>query len=237
MLRAQRAEEEIQVFSFDVDGTLVGPGFADSVWLRGIPAAYAEKEGLSFEAAFERIKSEYDQIGENRIEWYKIDYWLKKFGLEIPYKKLFTEYQNEIRIYEEVEGVLKVLKEEGYELIISSNAAIEFIEFQIKPLKKFFSRIFSATSDFGEVKKSDDFYARVCEILGMKPQTVVHTGDHWILDFLNPRKIGIQAYYLDRNINWNRNAKDEGKKSRIGLKKNNEFVISNLNDILDIFVR
>jgi putative hydrolase of the HAD superfamily len=231
MLRAQRAGEEIQVFSFDVDGTLVGPGFADSVWLRGIPAAYAEKEGLGFEAAFERIKREYDQIGENRIEWYKIDYWLKRFGLEIPYEKFFTEYQGEIRIYEEVEGVLNVLKGEGYDLIISSNAAIEFIEFQIKPLKNFFSRIFSATSDFGEVKKSDDFYARVCEILGVEPQAVVHTGDHWVFDFLNPRKIGIQAYYLDRA----RAIADEDCMNGEGMRVRNEdeFVICDLNELID----
>jgi len=62
-------------------------------------------------------------------------------------------YRNEVHIYEEVEHVLSVLKEAGYELIISSNAAREFIDFQIAPIKGFFSHIFSATSDFGEVKK------------------------------------------------------------------------------------
>lgn len=233
MVRAQRAGEGIQVFSFDVDGTLVTPGFADSVWLRGIPAAYAEKEGLSFEAAFERVKSEYDKIGENRIEWYKIDYWLQKFGLEIPCEKLFKQYKGEIRIYEEVESVLNVLKEEGYELIISSNAATEFIDFQIKPLKKFFSRVFSATSDFREVKKSDDYYARVCELLGVKPQAVVHTGDHWVFDFLNPRKIGINAYYLARNRRRTRADKKSKRNEGIKVKEEDEFVISDLNELLD----
>ncbi|RZN36944.1 MAG: HAD family hydrolase [Methanophagales archaeon ANME-1-THS] len=232
MVRAERFGE-VEVFSFDVDGTLVGPGFADSVWLRGIPAAYAAKEGLSFEAAFERIKREYDQIGENRIEWYKIDYWLKKFGLKLSSTKLFHEYESEIRIYEEAEGVLNLLKEEGYELVVSSNAAREFIEFQIQPLKHFFSRIFSATSDFGEVKKSDDFYARVCEILGVKPQAVVHTGDHWVFDFLNPRKIGIQAYYLDRTRA--KNLADEDCKNGEGKSERteDEFVICDLNELVD----
>jgi phosphoglycolate phosphatase-like HAD superfamily hydrolase len=37
----------------------------------------------------------------------------------------------EIKVYEEVESVLKVLKEEGYELVVSSNAATEFVDFQI----------------------------------------------------------------------------------------------------------
>ncbi len=223
MLRAPQAREDIKVVSFDVDGTLVSQGFADCVWLQGIPMAYAEKEGLSFEHAFEFVKSEYDKIGEHRIEWYNIDYWLRKFGLDIPYEKLFKNYEDEIRIFEEVENVLTVLKGEGYDLILSSNAATEFIEFQIKPIKRFFSHVFSATSDFGEVKKTNGFFARVCDILDVKPQAVVHTGDHWVFDFINPRKIGITAYYLDRGRSRNIKGEDD------------EFVISNLNGILDKF--
>jgi len=229
----------IRVFSFDVDGTLVSQGFADCVWLQGIPEAYAAKEGLSFEYAFEIVKREYDKIGESRIEWYKIDYWLRKFGLRITHKALFRKYEGEIKIYEEVERVLKVLKEEGYELIISSNAATEFVDFQIQPIKEFFSHIFSATSDFSEVKKSNDFYARICEIMDVKPQAVVHTGDHWVFDFLNPRGIGMNAYYLDRHRSRSRNAKegDKEKKSGVKVKREEEFVISDLNELLDVFVR
>ena len=70
----------------------------------------------------------------------------------------------------------------------------------------------------------------------MQPQEVVHIGDHWIFDFVNPRKIGMNAYYLDRKISRNRNAKVEGK-SGVKVKKEDEFVISDLNEILDVFVR
>ncbi|MHC1623388.1 MAG: HAD family hydrolase [Candidatus Methanospirareceae archaeon] len=230
MIREQQAREDIKVVSFDVDGTLVSQGFADCVWLQGIPQAYAEKEGLSFEQAFEFVKSEYDKIGDNRIEWYNIDYWLQKFGLDIQYETLFKKYEDEIKVYEEVESVLTVLKEEDYELIISSNAATEFIEFQITPIKKFFSYVFSATSDFRQVKKTNGFFARVCEILDVKPQAVVHTGDHWVFDFINPRKIGITAYYLDRERK--RNVPDE-KRINGEVKGEDKFVISDLNELLD----
>ncbi|HID20744.1 MAG TPA: HAD family hydrolase [Methanophagales archaeon] len=221
MLR-QAADRGIKVFSFDVDGTLVSPDFADCVWLRGIPEAYAAQEYLSFEQAFEFVKREYDKIGENRIEWYNISYWLRKFNLGIAYEELFKKYKGEVKIYAEVERVLKVLKEEGYELVVNSNAATEFIDFQILPIKKFFSHVFSSTSDFGEVKKSNGHYARVCEILDVMPQEVVHTGDHFVFDFLNPRRIGITAYYLDRS----RDAKSDDT----GYDR---FVISDLNELLD----
>lgn len=218
-----RVENGIKVFSFDVDGTLVNQRFADAVWLRGIPEAYAAKKGLSFEQAFEFVKSEYDKVGEHSIEWYRIDYWLHKFGLEVTRDELFKRYKGKVKIYEDVRTVLEVLKEEGYELIMSSNAATEFVEFQTRPIRKFFSHAFSATSDFGEVKKSHNFYAQVCDILDVQPQAVVHIGDHWVFDFLNPREIGITAYFLDRS-----------ETVKIEEKGVEEFVISNLSDILDV---
>ena len=219
-----REDSGIKVFSFDVDGTLVSQEFADCVWLRGIPEAYAAKHALSFEHAFEFVKREYDNIGENRIEWYNIRFWLRKFNLKIPYEKLFEKYEAEVKIYTEVESVLKVLKEAGYVLVVNSNAATEFIDFQIQPIRKYFSHVFSATSDFGELKKSNGHYAQVCEILDVKPQEVVHTGDHFVFDFLNPRRIGITAYYLDRS----RDAMPDDN-------GNDEFVISDLNELLDAF--
>ncbi len=219
-----RVDSGIKVFSFDVDGTLVSQEFADCVWLRGIPEAYAAKHALSFEHAFEFVKREYDNIGENRIEWYNIRFWLRKFNLKIPYEKLFEKYEAEVKIYTEVESVLKVLKEAGYVLVVNSNAATEFIDFQIQPIRKYFTHVFSATSDFGELKKSNGHYAQVCEILDVKPQEVVHTGDHFVFDFLNPRRIGITAYYLDRS----RDAMPDDN-------GNDEFVISDLNELLDAF--
>ena len=219
-----RVDSGIKVVSFDVDGTLVSQEFADCVWLRGIPEAYAAKHALSFEHAFEFVKREYDNIGENRIEWYNIRFWLRKFNLKIAYEKLFEKYEAEVKIYTEVESVLKVLKEAGYVLVVNSNAATEFIDFQIQPIRKYFSHVFSATSDFGELKKSNGHYAQVCEILDVKPQEVVHTGDHFVFDFLNPRRIGITAYYLDRS----RDAMPDDN-------GNDEFVISDLNELLDAF--
>jgi putative hydrolase of the HAD superfamily len=89
--------------------------------------------------------------------------------------------------------------------------------------------VFSATSDFGAVKKSNGFYARVCEIADVKPREVVHIGDHWVFDFVNPREIGMTAYFLDRGRKRGRSVS--------GNVKNEEFVISDLNGILDIFDR
>ena len=225
MLRLPQTQGKIKVVSFDVDGTLVSPGFVDAVWLEGIPQLYAAKAGVGFEQAVAYVRREYEKIGEHRIEWYNIAYWLRKFGLEIPYEEIFTRYEALLRIYDDVEPVLAALREAGYTLIVSSNAATEFIEFQTKPIKGYFTHVFSATSDFGQVKKTNGFFARVCRILGVEPEAMVHVGDHWVFDFLNPRKIGITAFYLDRE--------QKGNGTIAALRGETEYIIRDLDELLD----
>jgi len=209
--------EGIRVVSFDVDGTLTDKKFVDEVWLRGIPEIYAETHDMSFEDAFKIVMEAYEEVGENSIEWYLIDYWLQRFQLNVSYENIFERFKHEIRVYPEVESVLQRLSAAGYELIICSNAAREFIDVQIADIKHYFSRIFSAVSDFRQVKKSNDFYLEVCKILGFEPQEVVHVGDHWVFDFLNPRKVGINAFFLDRRG-----------------EKYGAFIIKSLEELLDI---
>lgn len=221
-------KENIKIISFDVDGTLVREEFVDAVWLQGIPEAYAAKEGISLEEAKEIVKSEYDKVGENAIEWYMLNYWLKKFQLEISEENLFERFKKKVKLYPEVKAVLERLKEKGYELIISSNATRPFIYFQTSPIKKYFFHIFSATSDFFEVKKTKGFYEKICSILGVTPYEVVHVGDHFLFDFLNPRKIGINAFYLNRNREREGGEKEKTKRSM----NKNEFVINDLSHIL-----
>jgi putative hydrolase of the HAD superfamily len=190
----------IRIISFDMDGTLVAPEFTDWVWGHGIPILYAEKVGLSFEAAKAFIEGEYRKVGEGAIEWYDIKYWLHLFQLEVSWKNLMERYIDKINVYPDVNHTLERLKNR-FLLVITSNAGREFIDIEMEAtgLRRYFDRIFSATSDFGEVKKTIDFYRRICQILGANPEEIVHIGDHYEFDYLVPRTLGIQAFYLDRS--------------------------------------
>jgi putative hydrolase of the HAD superfamily len=108
-------------------------------------------------------------------------------------------YVDKINVYPDVNHILERLKNK-FSLILTSNAGMEFIDIELEAtgLARFFDRIFSATSDFGEVKKTAGFYHRVCQILGASPHEIIHVGDHYEFDYLVPRKLGIHAFYLDR---------------------------------------
>lgn len=204
-----------KVISFDMDGTLVNTEFTDWVWLHGIPKLYADKTKLPFEEAKHLVVEEYLKVGEGAMEWYDIKYWFQFFQLQQSWKDLMHQYVDKISVYPDVHYILDRLKGE-FPIILTSNAGREFIQVEMEAtgLWGYFDRIFSATSDFGEVKKTVGFYRRICQILGADPQEIVHVGDHYEFDYLVPRTLGIHAYYLDRTG-----------------EKNGEFVLQDLREL------
>ncbi len=182
-----------------MDGTLVDAEFTDWVWGHGIPTLYARKTGISFEEAKVLVTHEYRKVGEGAIEWYDIKYWFRFFELEEGWEVVMERYADKIKVYPDVYQILDRLKGR-FPLVLTSNAGREFIdiEMRVTGLGRYFDRIFSATSDFGQVKKTGDFYQRICRTLKTEPREMVHVGDHYEFDYLVPRSLGIHAFYLNR---------------------------------------
>lgn len=190
----------MKIISFDMDGTLVASEYTDWVWGHGIPTLYSEKKGCPFETAKEAVEKEYRKIGEGALQWYDIKYWFNFFELGLGWRALMECYSDKISVYPDAIPVLTRLKQK-FVLVLTSNAGREFIDVEMNAtgLLPYFDRVFSATSDFGKVKKTADFYRHICEVLGTTPDEVVHVGDHYEFDYLVPRTVGMQAVYLDRS--------------------------------------
>ena len=187
----------IRIISLDMDGTLVKSRFVDKVWMEGMPRLYAERTGLDLPAAREYVIGEYMKIGSDHLEWYDLKFWIDKFGLSIGKEELLELYEDEIEVYPEVEEVLELLSE-SYELVVTSNAAREFIDIELDGLQGYFREVFSATSDFREVKKSPLLYGAICAHLDARPFEVLHIGDHYSYDYESALDAGLDALFLDR---------------------------------------
>lgn len=190
----------IRVVSFDLDGTITDASFADSVWLEGIPRVYALEKRISLEDAKREVKSEYDKVGRGQLEWYSLDYWIKKFGLDISPSEVLKSYKYRIKIFPEVPRVLENLKSKGFRLIVISNAQREFVDLELEEthITHYFDRVFSSTSDFRLIKDAASLYSGVCRICDIAPQEMAHVGDDHYFDFEVPKRLGILAFYLDR---------------------------------------
>ena len=193
----------IRIASFDLDGTLTDISFVDSVWLEGIPRLYALKHGLAFDDAKSFVVREYGKVGKERLEWYDLSYWIGKLGLDVSPGEILTSFQHRIGVFPEVTEILEEFRQVGFRLIIVTNARREFADLELEKTRigRYFERVFSATSDFGLIKKTSSLYKKVCSICKVTPQEVIHVGDDECFDFEIPNKIGIEAFYLDRTGN------------------------------------
>ncbi|MDP2908425.1 MAG: HAD family hydrolase [Nanoarchaeota archaeon] len=187
------------IISFDMDGTIFDTNFDDVLWFEEIPRLYAEENKISFEKAKEACMKEYSRVGDEDLRWYDVKYWLEHFGLKKEFRHMMNDLKHRVKLYPEAKEVIKELSKE-YKLIVISNAMREFtdIKMEVESVKDYFDRVFSVTTDFGIVKKEESVYREICKILKVKPQELVHIGDHYKFDYEIPRKAGIKAYYLDR---------------------------------------
>ncbi len=193
--------EKHRVISFDLDGTLVDTNFDDLLWGQEIPRLYALEKKISLKKAREHCFKEFDREGEDSLNWYSIHHWLKHFEISVSHEKIVNDLKHHIKTYPDALPALKSLKQKGFELIVVSNATRFFVETKIEvdELRKYFTHIFSATTDFKQVKGCGNTFECVCEKLGITPQELTHVGDHLQFDYTLAKKAGINAFYLDRS--------------------------------------
>lgn len=196
--------DNIKILSFDLDGTLVKSTYANSVWLEGVPKVYAKEKNLPLDYVSKYIFEEYYKIGENKKEWYDIDWWFKHFKINSSWQDLLNKYRFSVELFPDTIKTIKKLSKK-FDLIIISNAKKEFIDIQIEEAKirKYFSHIFSSLSDFDTVKKMPNVYKEICDKLKINTNEIIHIGDSKEFDFESPQKIGIKSYYIDREETTN----------------------------------
>jgi len=187
---------QIELISFDAEGTLVTPDFSETIWHEAIPALYAQKKGLDLAQAKKCITEEYNKVGVNRLEWYDIEYWFGRLDLGSS-EPVIRSCLNRISYYPEITDIVSSLASE-YKLIVASGTPLELLHCLLRDIKPYFVRIFSSVSHYKQVK-TPDFYLRICEEMGVKPGQVIHVGDNWQFDFLNARQAGLNAFYIDRS--------------------------------------
>jgi putative hydrolase of the HAD superfamily len=191
---------EVKVVSFDAEGTLVTPDFSYAVWFQAIPECYAERHGVNFELAKRAIEEEYQKVGDQRLEWYDVRYWFNKLGLGTP-EQVLERCESKVSYYPEVKEVLASLSGR-YKLVVASGSTRDFLHHLLQDIEPHFTRIFSSLTDYKQLKTSE-FYLKMCQAMEVKPSQVVHVGDNWQFDFVAPREVGIQAFYLDRKLQTN----------------------------------
>ena len=199
----KNSQKNITTVSFDIDGTLFSNSFNDYIWEIRIPELFAKKEGISFNEAERFVLNEYRKVDENSLTWSNIFYWFKYFNLNEDPLDIIYRSKNRLEKYKEVDSAIEKLSK-NYNLIVFSAAPREFIDIKLNfdSLGTYFSNIFSVASDFRKyntIHKEPAMYLEICEKIGCKPENLAHVGDSINSDYYNPKSIGINAFFLNRD--------------------------------------
>lgn len=62
-----------------------------------------------------------------------------------------------------------------------------------------YSRLF-VSSTYGVTKRSGNFFPRILDELGIPAKRILHIGDDWTCDYVNPRRYGIRPFFFPKTI-------------------------------------
>ncbi len=187
--------EEVDVISLDFAGTLVTMDMIDYFWNEAIPRHHAKEKGISLEEAKEFVLSEYDKIGMKDLRWYLPRYWLDRFKLKVSIEELLKESLRYLKVFEDVRKALPKITSK-FTTIIVSNASREFIETFLEHEKIRIDKVFSTVTDLGVISKTPEVYKKIGK--EMDNRKILHIGDDFVQDFINPRVAGWRSLLLNR---------------------------------------
>lgn len=142
---------DIDTVLLDMDGTLLDLHFDNYFWLQHVPKIYGEKQSLDFAMAQSQV-FELSESLRGCMEWYCLDYWSNKLGLDIARMKHDVHHKIALRPW--VNEFLAALNTSGKEVILLTNAHRDSLDLkmQITGIAHHFKALVS-THDYGYPKE------------------------------------------------------------------------------------
>lgn len=198
---------------FDIGSTLVDETecykkrFEEAVKNTDIP--YEEFENKVIEFSKRNLKGDHEAV--------------KYYNLSLP------EWHNELEIlYPEAKSVLKKLKEKGFKLGIIANQSLGTKErLRRRGILKYFD-VVAASAEEGVAKPDLKLFEAALKRAECKPQNTAMVGDRLDNDIVPAHKIGMKTIWIKQGFSKYSTPKNESEKA--------DFVVDNLNKILDIFI-
>lgn len=160
----------------DMDGTLLDLHFDNHFWLEHVPQRYAEKHGISRQAALDKLIPLFKSM-EGTIDWYCVDYWTKELELNIALLK--EEIKHLIQVHPFVIEFLEKLAKAGKRRVLVTNAHQKSLNLKMNntPLSGLLDSIISA-HQLGIPKEETNFWKQLSSLETYNPQKTLLIDDN-----------------------------------------------------------
>lgn len=159
----------------DMDGTLLDLHYDNHFWLEHVPRRYAERHGLTLEAAKDALRVRYRRV-EGTLDWYCVDYWTRELDLDIALLK--EEVNHLIGVHPHVLDFLDAVRAHGKRLVLVTNAHGKSldIKFRRTRLNGHFDRVVCA-HDLGLPKEHPGFWEKMQAVEPFRPEAALLIDD------------------------------------------------------------
>lgn len=167
--------QKIDTVLLDMDGTLLDLYFDNYFWLKYLPKAYAEQQGLSQQESEKHLFKRFSDI-QGTLNWYSLDYWTEQLGVNILALK--QDIRHLIAVREGVWDFLAFLQREHKQVTLVTNAHPDSLALKMKVTRmaKYFDGMVSS-HDLGHPKESQNFWQALLKSRPFNPKKTLFLDD------------------------------------------------------------
>lgn len=120
-------------------------------------------------------------------------------ALDSTFEGYLAAYEEAWQAFDDAVPCLDALASQGVRCALLTNGTEDQQHKKLRRtrLRSYFDAVFTAEG-LGTAKPQPQAYLSPCRTLDVRPETVLHVGDHADLDVRAPREAGLQAVHLDR---------------------------------------
>lgn len=159
----------------DMDGTVLDLAFDDYFWGELLPQRYAERHGLSQDAAQQALAPLFESE-RGTLNWYSLDFWSTRTGLDMA--GLTREVADRVALLPGSTRFLDTVRASGRRLWLVTNAHRDSwcVKLRRTHLVRYFDHVVSS-HDLGAAKEQREFWPRLRRLHAFRPERSLFVDD------------------------------------------------------------
>ncbi len=153
--------QNVDTVFLDMDGTLLDLYFDNHFWLEHVPQVFARERSLPDQEAYDTLMQMYNEA-RGTLDWYCIDYWSDRLGLDI--RGLKQQVSDKIAVRPNARLFLESLGKLDKRVVMVTNAHPDVVKIKldITSIHLHFDRIIDS-HEIGLAKEQAGFWAKLNE--------------------------------------------------------------------------